>query len=69
MAWISDWGKVMAILGKSLHFPGKEREGCGREGILAGMCLRDAGEEVSREGERVWRERALGRGSWEEDRV
>ena len=29
-------GKVMAIPGKSLHFPGMNGGGCGREGILEG---------------------------------
>ena len=37
-------GKVMAIAGKSLHFPGGKEGECGREGPLEGVCIRDEGE-------------------------
>ena len=37
-------GKVMGFAGKSLHFPGGKRAGCGREGALEGVGFRGKGE-------------------------
>ena len=41
----AEQGKVMAIPGKSLHFPGGERGGCGQEGLWSG-CMVLMVEEV-----------------------
>ena len=50
----------MAIPGKSLHFPGEERGGCGREGVLEGVCILAAGESDGNSGKIA----SLSRNEW-----
>ena len=56
---------MTGLRGKSVHFPGRKRDGCGQEGSLVGMCILERGESDGTS----WKIGSLSRMEGEEDVV